>query len=1181
MPGRLKVRILSARDLPVMDRASELTDAFVEIRFGNENFKTDVCKKSLHPQWNSEWFKFEVDDEVLQDEPLDLRVLDYDTYSAHDAIGKVYIDLNPLLNREITNTISGWFPIYDTMHGIRGELNVQVRVELFTDFNKFRQSSCGIQLFCTSEVPSGWRIQSMLGFIEELVVNDDPEYQWIEKIRTPRASNEARQKLFSKLSGELQRKLGVKVHELGGNAVLGYHQNFDLEGESGIIVRGIGTAVALSKCQLGQPSPIPNFVSPGRDLRRHSVSIHQRSNSTSHHHSHNENQPLRRNRRQSESQPKRTSLSQSPSAIVETNQNMTLSNAPLTSPKSTSPNPKSPSVKHPPPLSVKHPPPLSVKLPPPSAPAIVMGEKTKSVFTFPSSSSEDTVTNTSTPLQTNTSTNTSTITPSSNNKPVDKTSAASNHPIPSAAISQRHSTSPMRETHVDSSRRLSDSDLNTPSKGGSLHSSGNNSNVAVNMAVAVARMSFSTKTAVLPQGIDLLEYPFFTMKSYPTGFIHCLGGVVSARSVKLLDKIHNPEEPETRDAWWSELRTEVKAHAAKLGCHAVLGYQEQTSICDEVIILSAMGTAANLNMNFDQGRGSVISPAAHVQSSGPSGPSAIEKSAASEANNGETREKHLFVDISLANQNQLKHFNSIESADDQRCCSICHIPYNPSNLPFPIHLSKCAICRRRKVPEVLFTTLDPPVEMAIWSKGCLVQARICRSKSKTKSSEHAAREVSDSLPFVEYELHSQLINKLKIRGLNGLFGLTIQISLGENMLVAIATATGAYIGALPIPPQPKVSSVVATDEETYIMLALQKKIDGIVQMHRDRLTSEIVDSQNSPHSGNYTDEDSDIDMDEGGFNLERTTDKSTFVLMIDDLKDESVSMIIDDFVPPEGFDMCNTQRPPGLTSDRLTGNLQMFTQMVQIRYHPSHNSGLEFSSVFNVLLRRICFKMRHLKPCYLTDISFTVDMPDEDEVNLAITGCCLGIQEINNQSNLTTKHVTRPNDSLKAASLALQNQTDDMIFPLEGVADSTCTNVVGKSTKMNKDVTKSVIAQPPLGIELTPLNIVYNGRIEKYLGYYNFFFIRESTSVRECGGVGGFMQSFILEVMAIVRAHVAAIGGNALTAYHMSQCVLDNNPHKNQGQCLINVSGDIVVVSHDLDGDVVFETPFIKPTSVP
>ena len=37
--------------------------------------------------------------------------------------------------------------------------------------------------------------------VEELVVNDDPEYKWIDKIRTPRASNEARQLLFSKASG--------------------------------------------------------------------------------------------------------------------------------------------------------------------------------------------------------------------------------------------------------------------------------------------------------------------------------------------------------------------------------------------------------------------------------------------------------------------------------------------------------------------------------------------------------------------------------------------------------------------------------------------------------------------------------------------------------------------------------------------------------------------------------------------------------------------------------------------------------------------------------------------------------------------------------------------------------------------------------------------------------------------
>ena len=76
-------------------------------------------------------------------------------------------------------------------------------------------------LFAAPSTPHGFKIQSIQGFVKELVVNDDPEYQWIDKIRTPRASNEARQTLFSQLSGEVRRKIGLKVLELGGNAVVG------------------------------------------------------------------------------------------------------------------------------------------------------------------------------------------------------------------------------------------------------------------------------------------------------------------------------------------------------------------------------------------------------------------------------------------------------------------------------------------------------------------------------------------------------------------------------------------------------------------------------------------------------------------------------------------------------------------------------------------------------------------------------------------------------------------------------------------------------------------------------------------------------------------------------------------------------------------------------------------------
>lgn len=123
-----------------------------------------------------------------------------------------------------------------------------------------------------SNIPYGYSIAMYHGFVEELVVNDDPEYQWIDKIRTPRASNEARQLAFMKLSAQVsycwcgctyrnpyevrwrslcvsqvQRKIGIKAIEMGANAVIGYMQCYDLEGDVGVVARGIGTAVSLTK----------------------------------------------------------------------------------------------------------------------------------------------------------------------------------------------------------------------------------------------------------------------------------------------------------------------------------------------------------------------------------------------------------------------------------------------------------------------------------------------------------------------------------------------------------------------------------------------------------------------------------------------------------------------------------------------------------------------------------------------------------------------------------------------------------------------------------------------------------------------------------------------------------------------------------------------------------------------
>uniref|UniRef100_A0A8C1X1Z7 C2 domain-containing protein 5 n=1 Tax=Cyprinus carpio TaxID=7962 RepID=A0A8C1X1Z7_CYPCA len=917
MPGRLKAKIVAGRHLPVMDRASDLTDAFVEVKFGNTTFKTDVYPKSLNPQWNSEWFKFEVDDEDLQDEPLQITVLDHDTYSANDAIGKVYIDIDPLLCSEAATVISGWLPIYDTIHGIRGEINVLVKVDLFNDLNRFRQSSCGVKFFCTTSIPRCYRAIMVHGFVEELVVNEDPEYQWIDRIRTPRASNEARQRLIFLMSGELQRKIGLKVLEMGGNAVVGYLQCFDLEGESGLVVRAIGTACTLEKISTFPATAThPNNSSPSKDMKEPGFGE------------------------------------------------------------------EAPGV----PLSSGPPTPLRAQ-------------------TFSSFS-------------------------------------------PSKSYSRQSSSS--------------DTEL-----------------------------SLTPKT-----------------------------GVVSARSVKLLDRIHNPDEPETRDAWWEEIRQEIKSHAKALGCHAVVGYSESTSICEEVCILSASGTAAILSSRFMQ-------------------------------------------DGPLDTEHRLSQFEEVVSPG----CGFCHIPYDELNIPFPAQLTYCYCCRRYKVPDVLFTTIDLPTEANVTGKGCLIQARLCRTKKKAQG-EGNAMAISNLLPFLEYELHTQLMNKLKLRGMNALFGLRIQISVGETMLLGLASATGVYLTALPSPGGIQIAGKTPSDitYEQHIS-NMQKKINDTITKNKEQyeinppeVVEEIIGSpipeprQRSrlfrSHSES-SDEVSEIDLSHGK--------KDAFVLEIDDTDAvEDIHALLTDSPTPAG----NTSMFTSVRVFRLNANLT--------------NQGLNkiFSDLCENLLKSLYFKLRSMVPCCLCHLNFTVAIPEDELIQVAVTAVAMSFDKEQTLENgkrsgekTLIKAITENDEQLQFnLEPCLVSSTPFFLFSLLFLSTplsfplalllSTASSMEkasplpegrSRSLRSNRSYSGSSVAV----VKMTPLSFIPGAKIIKYLGIINMFFIRETSSLREEGGVSGFLH--------MVRAHVAALGGNAVVSYSMKECVFMENPNKNQAQCLINVSGDAVI----------------------
>ncbi|XP_053261619.1 C2 domain-containing protein 5 isoform X16 [Podarcis raffonei] len=982
MPGKLKVKIVAGRHLPVMDRASDLTDAFVEVKFGNTTFKTDVYPKSLNPQWNSEWFKFEVDDEDLQDEPLQITVLDHDTYSANDAIGKVYIDIDPLLYSEAATVISGWFPIYDTIHGIRGEINVVVKVDLFNDLNRFRQSSCGVKFFCTTSIPKCYKAVIIHGFVEELVVNEDPEYQWIDRIRTPRASNEARQRLISLMSGELQRKIGLKVLEMRGNAVVGYLQCFDLEGESGLVVRAIGTACTLDKLS-NTSAFLPTCNSPSKDMKE--IPFNEDPN----------------------------------------------------------PNPHS------------------------SGP--------------------------STPLK-----------------------------------NQIYSFSPSKSYSRQSSS--SDTDLSlTPKTGMGSGSAGKEG------GPLKALLRQQTQTA-----LEQREFPFFTLTAFPSGFLLHVGGVVSARSVKLLDRIHNPDDPETRDAWWAEIRQEIKSHAKALGCHAVVGYSESTSICEEVCILSASGTAAVLNPRFLQDGTTEVCLEQRLEETSPLG------------------------------------------------CGFCHIPYDELNMPFPAHLTYCCNCRKQKVPDVLFTTIDLPVDALVVGKGCLIQARLCRLKKKAQA-EANATSISNLLPFMEYEVHTQLMNKLKLKGMNALFGLRIQITVGETMLMGLASATGVYLTALPSPGGIQIAGKTPNDAtyEQHIS-HMQKKINDTIAKNKElyeinppEAPEEIIGSPiPEPRrtrvlrsQSESSDEITELDLSHGK--------KDAFVLEIDDTDAmEDVHSLLTDVPPPSGFYSCNTEIMPGINN--WTSDIQMFTSVRVSRLNNVTLTNQTLNKTFNDLcenlLKSLYFKLRSMIPCCLCHVNFTVALPEDELIQVTVTAVAItfdkhqALQAAKTPAEKTLQRASTDNEEQLQFPMELSSdphapqQFSPAKEDLENASSHTAVQraisfdkpsplTEGQSRRSGSSGMSSTV---PV-VKMTPLSFIAGAKITKYLGIINMFFIRETTSLREEGGVSGFLHAFIAEVFAMVRAHVAALGGNAVVSYIMKQCVFMENPNKNQAQCLINVSGDAVI----------------------
>ncbi|KAJ1966816.1 hypothetical protein IWQ62_002231 [Dispira parvispora] len=1321
MPCLLKIRIISARNLPVMDRKTELTDAYVEVRFADLDMqKTAICRQTLNPVWNEDFRLEVINDAILQNEPLELRILDYDAITTDDVIGTVLLDLNPLLvsletprplppptssgvkseggfaapvttvpdglpevtlpqapNASLLPSYTGWLPVTHSLLGIRGEIQVQVRLQFFGDANPFKDSSAGVHIFSSTHTPDHWVVEEVLGFVDALVVEDDPEYHWSDSFRTPRASNDARQKTFYRIAGQLRRLLGRKTLDRGGNAITGFKQEFDIEPEEHVITaRAIGTAVKVvpkapamtnssSSLESGDDHTSPviaeglhDITGEHRDKARPTVS---------------------------------TIMSQTNNPADEATPALNIQ----------------PSEAH----STQT---MSQYHAQPRIPTTVTSDRDSDRPTLGQK-----FRNATRKLSLSSAQETSDV-PALN---------STSKPIPRRR--RRHSSYSSATSHSFSS--LSSSPTS----------------------------SRSSSPSINPPTIEPWSQVIFTLHDFPPGALQRLGGVVSAKSVKLIED----DSEKVREMWWDEVREEIKSHARNLGFPHVIGYTETMVLTEEAAcVLSAVGTAAALDLNR-------LIRASHHNKVTPE-LSLLDLWTTRDSDGLENHSNRRF-DINLlapprtpgpqvgtfGSQRSLVRASSLEDIgkaipsllDTQ--CGMCHIT-DPQDVSYssPVNFTRCSCCKKKYVPEIILSTTEIPPDLSIVDMGCLVEAHVCRP-SKLGAVDDQAAAISDAIPFVEYDLHRQLVYKLRVLGMNAIFNLKFHLAISEEWMISLASGTAVYITALPTPPPLRISRTIeVVDDEDRRFLEIQQTIMRLSASNRQRLDdafrrkiqllewyqqrrssarrsrkptyssdvsqpslvddSELADgrvpndsdSMASETTTSSEDTDSEVTSQRSVFHPYQP--ERYFAVQVDDDEDEDLMAALLGVQLPDSFLMVNTdfsscfrqlqeaqhlrkvavgdelptEEPvendnPTSNDPNLgfiahfyqnvlgrSGNAHPFTQNLtlfrQFRLdstmkHPSRALVAQFTSLHETLVYRL---QRATAWCMVAGVRYHLMIQDDQEIQLILHATALtqplpparllgGVgseqspEPCSNLSSpapndiLTSRRKTQhrkpsstpshdsswlnpfralqthyrgkrpvPAQSIPGKSVPSSSRSIDIkeskplsfshfslpgsfassspssphMAPKAGSAQISAVKLASRemdpslgraispaeavpdSSRANPTLT----AFPPLGIKLCTLPNLPLVNTVCYLGRISLHFIKEVTLHNEplhphLASFDGFVYQFLNECQATLRAHVAALGGNALLSLHIDQCLVEESL-KNHAYALASISGDVV-----------------------
>ncbi|KAF9436766.1 hypothetical protein BGZ76_003039 [Entomortierella beljakovae] len=324
-------------------------------------------------------------------------------------------------------------------------------------------------------------------------------------------------------------------------------------------------------------------------------------------------------------------------------------------------------------------------------------------------------------------------------------------------------------------------------------------------------------------------------------------------------------------------------------------------------------------------------------------------------------------------------------------------------------LVKCQKCKKKYVPEILLSTVEPPAELGVVGQSAFVEAHVCRTK-KRKDGESNASIVSDAIPFVEYDLHRQLMYKLKIHGLNAVFGLRFQLTVGDSLIVAVACGTAMYLSALPTPPTLRISrNLDVIDEEDKKLLEMQRKIMDLSEANRQSLEAaklkelEYGEPSQQPSFADNTqashpEDDSSGSSSDSEDEAEKDNYQTSVVIQIDDDADEDLMAVLLDPVFTDGFLLCSTETLPNhpyfVSSDpMIPDNAHLITTVKQGYINTaSHHPNRQLAALFRSIYEDLRFRLSYFTDCVLAGITYNILIPRVNEVQIQLTAVALGQQ---------------------------------------------------------------------------------------------------------------------------------------------------------------------------------------------